>query len=249
LEEQYPTGNAVDTAVNLRKLGMPVSIISTTGDDAYGRWMVDTLRAEGLDVSHLKVGHGATAITYMDMDGLERVHGEYDEGVLGSMVFDDEDVAFAAGHDLVHSAIWGRAENVLPKIRSRGAAISFDYANKLTDQLVESTLPYVDYGFYSYQKRDRYIEGFLADKVRRGMRVAVATLGKRGSIACDAVRLYTCDAVPAKVVNTVGAGDSFIAGFLHSLLGGGSVEDALECGSRVAARVVGVFGPWVEEDQ
>jgi fructoselysine 6-kinase len=247
LGRQYPTGNAVDTAVNLRKLGMPASVISTTGDDANGTWMLDTLRAEGLDVSHLKVGHGATAVTYMDMNGLERVHGDYVEGVLEGMEFDQEDVAFAAGHDLVHSAIWGKAEGVLPDIKRRGATISFDYADKLMDERVESTLPYVDFGFYSYRERDRYIEDFLRDKVRRGMRVAVSTLGERGSIACDGARLYACGAVPATVVNTVGAGDGFIAGFLHSMLEGGSVEDALACGSRVAARVVGVFGPWVED--
>lgn len=207
------------------------------------------MRAEGLDVSHLRVAHGATAVTYMDMDGRERVHGDYVEGVLEGMQFDDDDVAFAADHDLVHSAIWGKAAGVLPDIKRRGATISFDYADKLTDQLVESTLPYVDFGFYSYQQRDRHIDSFLADKVRRGMRIAVATLGERGSVACDGGGHHACEAVHAEVVNTVGAGDSFIAGFLHSLLGGGSVEDALECGSRVAARVVGVFGPWVEDDQ
>ena len=37
------------------------------------------------------------------MNGNDRVHGEYIEGVLENIVFDDEDVAFAAGHDLVHT--------------------------------------------------------------------------------------------------------------------------------------------------
>lgn len=30
---RYPTGNVVDTGVNLQKLGVPTSIISTTGSD------------------------------------------------------------------------------------------------------------------------------------------------------------------------------------------------------------------------
>ena len=65
VNRQYPTGNAVDTGVNLQKLGVPTALISTTGSDEAGRWMVRTLKEEGLDVSHLKVGDGATAITYM----------------------------------------------------------------------------------------------------------------------------------------------------------------------------------------
>ena len=80
--KKYPTGNVVDTGVNLQKLGIPVSIISTTGNDENGKWMLETLKKEGVDVSHLKIGDGATAVTYMDMDGKDRVHGDYVEGVL-----------------------------------------------------------------------------------------------------------------------------------------------------------------------
>lgn len=47
------------------------------------------------------------------------------------------------------------------------------------------------------------------------------------------------------VVNTVGAGDSFIAGFLYGILQGWQVEDCLRKGAEVAAQVVQVFEPWV----
>ena len=119
--KKYPTGNVVDTGVNIQKLGIPVSVISTTGSDENGVWMVEALTKEGLDLSHFKVGDGATAITYMDMDGLDRVHGDYVEGVLENIVFDDEDIRFAAEHDLVHTALWGKAEDTLPKIKALSA--------------------------------------------------------------------------------------------------------------------------------
>lgn len=248
LNRKYPTGNAVDTGVNLRKLGIPTSIISTTGNDENGRWMLETLKAEGLDISHLKVGDGPTAITYMDMDGLDRVHGDYVEGVLENVRFDDEDVAFAARHDLVHSALWGKAEDVLPAIRAKGARISFDYADRLTHDLVEKTLPYVDYGFFSYHAaRDGFIEDYLKDKVSRGMKIAVATFGEKGSLAWDGVSFCEGPVFPANVVNTVGAGDSFIAGFLYGVLRGLPLEMCLEAGARIAAEVVSVFEPWVTE--
>lgn len=246
--KKYPTGNAVDTGVNLQKLGIPTSIISTTGNDENGRWMLETLQAEGLDISRLKVGDGPTAITYMDMDGLDRVHGDYVEGVLENIVFDEDDVAFACAHDLVHTALWGKAEGVLPAIKAEGVPISFDYADRLTHELVESTLPYVDYGFYSYhQARDAFIEDFLRDKVARGMTIAVATFGDKGSLAWDGGQFHEFGIFPAKVVNTVGAGDSFIAGFLYGVLTGLPTRECLETGARVAAKVVGVFEPWTAE--
>lgn len=141
--KKYPTGNVVDTGVNLQKLGIPVSIISTTGNDENGKWMLETLKKEGVDISHLKIGDGATAVTYMDMDGKDRVHGDYVEGVLENIVFDEEDIEFAAEHDLVHTALWGKAENTLPMIAAKGIPIAFDYADRLDHPLVEETLPYV----------------------------------------------------------------------------------------------------------
>jgi len=246
--KQYPTGNVVDTGVNLQKLGIPASIISTTGSDENGAWMLEALKAEGLDVSHLKVGDGITAVTYMDMDGKNRVHGDYVEGVLENITFDDEDVAFAASHDLVHTALWGKAEGVLPAIKAAGTPIAFDYADRLDHPLVEETLPFVTYGFYSYQGgRDEKIEAFLKDKVARGMKIAVATFGEEGSIAWDGEKFYSCGIVKAEIVNTVGAGDSFIAGFLYGILHAWSTDKCLQKGSEVAASVVQVFEPWIKE--
>lgn len=246
LGKKYPTGNVVDTGVNLQKLGVPVSIISTTGNDDYGKWMIKTLEDEGLDISHLKVGDGATAITYMDMDGNDRVHGEYTEGVLENIVFDETDICFACTHDLVHTALWGKSETVLPQIQQSGTLISFDYADKLDHPLVQSTLPYVDYGFYSYhQGRDAFIEDFLKDKVSKGMKIAIATFGEKGSLVWDGHSFSEFTIFPATVVNTVGAGDSFIAGFIFGILSGYCVRDCQIKGAQIAATVVSVFEPWV----
>ena len=247
LGKKYPTGNVVDTGVNLKKLGAEVSIISTTGNDENGKWMIDSLQAEGLDISHLKIAEGKTAITYMDMDGNDRIHGDYEEGVLSNMVFDEEDIRFACEHDLVHTAFWGKAENVLPRIAEQGTPIAFDYADRLDHPLVEQTLPYVTYGFYSYhQGKDEYIENFLKDKVDRSMKIAIATFGEEGSLAYDKDGFHSYSIVKAeKVINTVGAGDSFIAGFLYGILSGWKVEDCLYKGAQVASEVVEVFEPWV----
>lgn len=247
LEKRYPTGNVVDTGVNIHKLGIPVSIISTTGSDENGAWVIETVKKEGLDISHLKVGDGATAITYMDMDGLDRVHGEYVEGVLENIVFDDEDVRFAASHNLVHTALWGKAEDALAKIKkiNPNCLISFDYADRLDHELVEKTLPFVDFGFYSYHKEhNEEIEYFLKDKVNRGMKIAVATFGEKGSLAYDGKKFYKGGIYPAKLVNTVGAGDSFIAGFLYEILMDASIEKCLDTGAKVSAKVVSTFNPW-----
>ena len=254
---RYPTGNVVDTGVNMRKLGIPVSIISTTGSDENGRWMIDALTKEGLDLSHLKVAEGKTAITYMTLDENDRVHGEYEEGVLADMVFDDEDVRFAAEHDLVFTAFWGKAENVMGKIHDLGALTAFDYATSNDERLpamLETTRGAIDYGFFSYKgigsRNDPEPREFLRRMVNEyGMKVAVATFGEEGSLAYNGVVFYEGNVVPQpNVVNTVGAGDSFIAGFLAGVLKGRDIAGCLRDGARVASEVVGVFEPWVIDE-
>ncbi|MBQ6427034.1 MAG: fructoselysine 6-kinase [Clostridia bacterium] len=251
VNRRYPTGNVVDTGVNLRKLGIPVSVISTTGSDKNGSWMRRTLTDLDMDLTRFKTGDGPTAITYMDMDGTERIHGVYEEGVMENIVFDDADISFAASHDLVHTALWGRAENTLEKIKKLNPSVltSFDYCDRLTDPLIERTLPFVDYGFFSCHDKDRsFAEAFLKDKTDRGMKTAVATFGELGSLAYDGQAYTFCGIVPAeRVVNTVGAGDSYIAGFLWGVLQGLPVIGCMKKGAEISSRVVQVFEPWVEE--
>jgi len=245
LGKRYVTGNAVDTGVHLRRLGAAVSIITTVGSDPDGEWTIKTLAHEGLDISHVKMANGATAVTQMDMDGNERIHGDYLEGVGETMTFDQADVDFAAGHELVHAGLWGRVEPVIPNLRQAGAVVSFDYADRLDHPIIEMTLPYVSIGFFSYHReRDSFIENYLRDKVARGLKIAVATMGEQGSLAWDGREFASVDAYPATVVNTVGAGDAYIAGFLFSYLSGGPLAENLDLGSRIGAESVSVFEPW-----
>jgi len=257
LGRRYPTGNVVDTGVNMHKLGIPVSIISTTGSDENGRWMIEALTKEGLDLSHFKVAEGKTAITYMTLDENDRVHGDYEEGVLADIVFDDEDIRFAAEHDLVFTAFWGKAEGVMGKIHDLGSITAFDYASADDERLpamLEATRGAIDYGFFSCKgignRSDEKLRAFLKDMVESyGMKVAVGTFGEEGSLAYDGKLFFECSVVPQpNVVNTVGAGDSFIAGFLAGLLKGRDITECMHGGARLASKVVGVFEPWVTEE-
>ena len=210
--------------------------------------MVRVLREMGLDLTRFHVAHGPTAITYMDMNGTDRVHGDYVEGVLENMVFDAEDIAFAARHDLVHTALWGKAENVLSAIRSENPAIriSFDYCDRLDHPIIEQTRPFVDYGFFSWHEGDGpAVRDFLWHQVAEGFGTAVATFGEAGSLCYDGREFTACGISPAPhVVNTVGAGDSYIAGFLYGILQGWPVIRCMEKGAEVSAQVVQVFEPW-----
>ena len=80
--------------------------------------------------------------------------------------------------------------------------------------------------------------------------IAIATFGEDGSLAYDGKDFYKGEIVPAKkVVNTVGAGDSFIAGFLYGILNKYEIPECLKTGAKIASSVVEVFEPWVIEEE
>lgn len=184
----------------------------------------------------------------MELIDRERTYGDYVEGVMENVQFSEEDIAFAKEHDLVHTAFWGNAQKHLPEIHASGTEICFDYATEMNDPLVEETIPYVDYAFFSYEKEDDLIKGFLRDIVDKGPKIAVATFGEEGSIAWDGKEFYRYGIEEADLVNTIGAGDSFMAGFMNGILKGYSILDCQKQGAEIAAKVVSVFGPWPEKE-
>jgi fructoselysine 6-kinase len=247
LERYYVTGNAVDTAVNVAQQGMPCAIITSVATDAYGDEMYAEFVRQNLDITRVKRVPGKTAITYMELHGNERVHGEYEEGVMADIVFDDEDIQFAASHTLVHSAYWGMAEEALKRIKAANPAvlISYDFADRLDHERLDQLKGVVDIGFFSYDQRDEWIEKFLTERVAEGMKIAVATLGENGSVAYDGKEFYSYGIFEAQVENTIGAGDSFIAGFIAEYLRSKDITASLANGAQIAAKVIEVFGPWL----
>lgn len=249
LDRYYCTGNAVDFGVHMKRLGTPTSIISVTGNDKFGEEMRKVLVEEGIDLSYFHTAEGQTAVSYMDLIDKERTYGDYVEGVMENVQFTNDDIAFAKEHDLVHTAFWGNAQKHLPEIHASGTEICFDYATEMNDPLVEETIPYVDYAFFSYDEEDDNIKEFLKDISKKGPKIAVATFGEKGSIAWDGKEFYRYGIEKSNLVNTIGAGDSYMAGFMNGILNGLSIPECQKQGAEIAAKVVSVFGPWPEKEE
>ena len=79
----------------------------------------------------------------------------------------------------------------------------------------------------------------MASCLERGPRLAVCTLGAQGAIALEADGTrHEVAATPATVVDTNGAGDAFMAGFLAAWLDEESVDDALRAAAEQARSAI-----------
>jgi fructoselysine 6-kinase len=244
LGRSYPTGNAVDVAVHLARLGVKTSLVSVTGSDDYGTEIVNLLQSNEVDTSHLQRQEGPTAVTEMQLVNNDRVHVQYREGVLKDFKLTEEQLQFTRSHRMVHTSVWGKLNSYLAEFKSSGLTVVYDFSTKLEYPELESLLPDIDYAFFSYKMEDSFIHEFMRKAQSLGPKTIVVTLGEHGSIAFDGNCFYRCKALPVDVINTVGAGDSFIAGYMYGLLNNESTQECLKRGSVLASTVVTKFEPY-----
>lgn len=245
LEKAFPGGNPVNVAVYFERLGGEASYTGVVGDDEYGRFMIDAIRNKGVNVSNIKILPGETAITHVELVDGERILGDYEEGVMKDFKISDEDIEFFQTHDMVVSGLWGMIEEDLYKIKERGIPIAFDFANKLDSPIVEKTIYDVDYAFFSYDGGDDgFIREYIKKNYRKGPKLIIVTLGEKGSICYDGTRFVYEKAIPCEVVDAMGAGDSYIAGFLFGVLSGKEIKECMKMGTQNASTTIKYCGAW-----
>lgn len=245
LGEAYPGGNPVNVSVYIKRLGYESSYTGVVGNDEYGPVMINAIKEKGVDVSHLKTLQGKTAVTHVKLDNGERILGDYDEGVMADFVLEKEDIDFLKSHDLVVSGIWGMVDKYLKDIKSPETKIAFDYATKYDSEIIETSARYVDYAFFAWDNEDiDELKEFMISIKNKGAGTVIVTRGEKGSIAYDGNTFIECGIVKCNVVDTMGAGDSFIAGFLCGILSGNSIKDSMMIGAKNSSITLEYFGAW-----
>lgn len=249
LDRFYPTGNGVDWGVHLARTGVPVSVVSVVGDDEYGARMREALAGEKIDVSHLRVEEGDTCVMLMGLkDGVDRVHLREVEGVMAGYALTSEDDAFVRSHQMFHTDLFGNVLDHLAPWHEAGmlGVMDFSVFSEDPDYHCEDYFPYVDYAFMSYDGDDMgHIRAWIRHVQEMGPRIVTATMGERGSISYDGERYYEGGiVVPPQVVNTVGAGDSYIAGFTYGILAGEDIPSCQRRGAELSSKVITKFEPY-----
>lgn len=247
LNKYYPTGNGVDWGIHLQRLGIPVSILSVVGTDEYGIKMKEALQKEGIDISHLHTEEGETCKMMMDLrNGVDRVHLEAIDGVMEQFHLTIEDKEYIKTFPYMHTDLFGNVLGDLKELKEAGVNIIMDFSTFSDDPEynTEENFKNVTYAFLSYEKEDEYIKEHLKKIHSYGAKIATATLGENGSISYDGKNYYRYGIVPAEVVNTVGAGDSYIAGFTYGIINGWNILKCMELGAKLSSQTITKFEPY-----
>lgn len=241
--EVYAGGNSVNFSVYVKQLEEESSYLGIVGQDEYGDSMIKAIGSKGVDVTHLHKAEGKTAITQVELVNGDRILGDYDEGVFEKFKLSEEDLEFIKGHDILHTAIWGKCENYLKELKDN-LTICFDFADKTDSPKIREVSPYIHYAFISYHEDNDFIRKLLKDIKNFGPKCVVATLGEHGSLAYDGVDYYKHGIMKVNAIDTLGAGDSFIAGFMVGVSRADTIEDCLKMGTKKASETITYFGAW-----
>jgi sulfofructose kinase len=243
--KQGAGGQTASAIVALQRLGMRTAYAGRFGTDAEGRFGLQSLKDEGVDVEFAETIEGArTQVGYII---IEAKRGErtviWDRDKLLAYTDRDAPVEFAGrarvlhvdSHDPLACARMAR------EARAAGTIVSADIDN-VYEGLPE-LLPLVDVLISSKEFPRLLIgiddlRGALTEiKTRYGCALVGLTKGGRGAtILCEGEFLETAAfQVPGGCVDTTGAGDAFHGGFLYAMLQGEEIEASMKIGCAVAA--------------
>ncbi len=241
----FPGGGPVNMAVYAARMGAESAYVGPVGQDDFGSLLLRAVAEKGVDVSQMAVRPGSTAGSQVHLENGERVLGDYEEGVLADYVLTPENLDFLSGYDVVVCDLWGKVGGQFRELKARGIPTAFDGATRPEDAACQEALPHTDYLFFSGEADTPALRRKMQDYAARGPKLVTATLGEAGSLCWDGETFHTFGIVPCPhVVDTLGAGDSYIAGFLLGIFQGLSVEEAMKQGAGAAAETVGYFGAW-----
>jgi fructokinase/2-dehydro-3-deoxygluconokinase len=248
---------------------LAVTFIGSVGDDGFGRWLADDFAREGVDTRGLITVRDAftpMVIALIEPDG-ERLVVVWppERGADLRLRPRDVDPDWMAGAAWLHTTgMCLRASPVRDAVlagmalaREAGATVSLDLNLRAelwglddeTRETLERAIHLADVVLGSGPEEIVPLAGLeqVEDAARAicdGRRVVVARLGADGALAAGppSDRICHAPAFPTTVVDTLGAGDAFDAGFIAARLAGCDVGEALRWGNAAAALKIGRAG-------
>lgn len=263
-------GAPFNVSVHLNRLGFETKIVSALGKDKLGQEALDFISKEKCSIDCIEtIRDIPTGFTNVNVQkGIPSY--EFNEPCAWDMISLSENKKIELSQENFNVFIFGSlaqrheiSRKTLYSLLSdiHADTVFFDVnlrKNFFSRKIIEESLSFADIvkmndeeipvisKLLGYKKSDDdFIFKFIDDFRLKGL---IATLGKKGSAAYFNNQKIICPCGDVKVVDTVGAGDSFSAAFLSAYVKGKNIEESLISGSKLADFVVSKAGALPEYD-
>ncbi|MEC5291156.1 ribokinase [Aurantimonas sp. C2-6-R+9] len=240
-------GKGANQAIVLARAGLPIRLLAAIGDDERGVWLKSELENESvpLDLLHqasvptdvsiiLSAASGDNSIvtTTQAAESLVR-----DDIVAALSDAEPGDILLLQGNLATHVTAFalahGRAKGLTTVFNPSPAHADFAELWSLVDLLVAND---GEAEFFTGRNREAAGRALVA----AGIPCVIVTLGGDGALLCDANSVQHVPAEPCTVIDTTGAGDTFLAVLVAAIAETGMRIDraSLECAGRAAALTI-----------
>lgn len=253
-------GDALNAAVSMAKLGLNVGLVGKVGNDILGDYLISQAANFGINTSGVKKTDNCTTSTSIVMvDKTGERHFAYYSEANDNLCVDDIDFSFLKDAGIVHlgsamalKSLDGPGIEVLfKKAKELGAATSMDVTWDFTGkwlEKIENALKYTDIFMPSYneakiisgRKTLEEVEVFFK---KYGIKILAVKLGAKGCYVTDFNERHYIDTFEnVEVVDTTGAGDAFVSGFLTGITKKWDIYKCGVFGNAVASNCVMEIG-------
>ena len=261
-------GAETNFAIALKRLGTSVTWLGRVGQDSLGDLVLREVAAEGVTTLGIRDAGAPTGLMIKERRTLEHLKvWYYRSGSAGSRLApEDVPVHIIQNAKLLHltgitpalsESAREAAQYAVSVAREAGVTVSFDLNYRAAlwteDQAGPAFRAFIEQADIVFAGDDEagIAVGHGSESLELAHRIAAMGPGqvviKNGPQGCVAVingTEYRQEAVRINAVDTVGAGDAFVAGYISDLLAGAPVEDRLRTAVRTGAFACLVPGDW-----
>ncbi|POX56145.1 ribokinase [Streptomyces sp. Ru71] len=245
----HPGGKGANQAVAAARLGARTALLARVGDDAYGRLLLDSQRAAGVDTVGVLVGGAPTGVALITVDPSGDNSIVVSPGANGRLTPADVQAAgslFQASR-VVSAQLEIPLESVVEVVRSLAPGSRFVLNPSPPRPLPREVLDACDPLILNEHEAKVILgdaragdtpEEWARVLLAKGPRSVVITLGAEGALVADARGVTRVPSVKVDTVDTTGAGDAFTAALAWKLGTGASLAEAAAYAARVGAAAV-----------
>ncbi len=257
IEETIAGGSVANSIVGLSQFGNKVGFIGKVNEDALGNKYEESLKKEKVEYFYSKKKEElptGTCLILITPDS-ERTMCTF-LGTAGKINKNDVNINAVKNSELtfLEGYLWDEGD---PK---KAFDIAIQNSNKVAMSLsdlfcVERHKPHfldlvknkLNITFANEQEISSLINAKNFDEVisfgKQVGKLIVITRGERGSLAINGNEVYECDSKKnLKIVDLTGAGDLFAAGFLQGHVNGLMIENSLQMGTDMSAKIIQKIG-------
>ncbi|RAZ80281.1 carbohydrate kinase family protein [Mesorhizobium atlanticum] len=279
----YVGGAVFNSAIALGRLGAPAGFFSGLSSDLFGGQFRDALGASKVSSTYAHTSPRPTTLAFVRLNNGQATYTFYDENTAGRMLTVEDlpklgaeieamlfgaislisEPAGSAYEEFMRREHETRVMMLDPNIRPNFIPDKAKHLRRIREMMAMADIVKLSDEDLKWFDEAGSHEDVVRNWLDRGPKLIVVTHGSEGAVGYSKAHKVTVMPQKVKVVDTVGAGDTFNAGILASLheqglltkaaigsLSEDAIRNALELGAKASAVTVSRAGanpPWRHE--